>query len=332
MLTRTILLPSIFRGNSENFNSKYDMVIRFLQDLEKNGIVLVDDTHCIRDAMIEDIKKWPQKQRTKAQQLLIVLEKKGRFVKMSLNDEVQTNCQNQQCQQCIRMAKIYLPPALISSDHCKECAAKELTQFPPIEVVDVAEYFMSKFFEENLHLNDHFFGKGESKQEFEDKILIPLLRDAKHVKIYDRYIGRSMLNKEKESANKYKNTIQWILEVFLRERCSKLNGVFEVYGGINSSKKIPKSRIAAAINALRELEEEFKKEYPNLDFKLIIKDETKGEEMPHDRFLVTNQVAVSVGRGFNLLFGRQSLLQDVTISYFSDPGKIEQEVRNLPDL
>lgn len=54
--------------------------------------------------------------------------------------------------------------------------------------------------------------------------------------------------------------------------------------------------------------------------------------MPHDRFLVTNQVTVSVGRGFNLLFGRQSRLQDVTISYCSEPGKIEQQVRNLPDL
>jgi hypothetical protein len=329
MLTRTILLPSIFGVNPEKSYAKYGMVIRFLQDLEKNGIVLVDDTHCIRDAMIEDIKKWPQKYRTKAQQLLIVLEEKDRFVKMSLNDEVQAKCKNQQCQLCIRMAKIYLPPALISSNHCKECAEREMTQFPSIEVVDVDEYSMSNFFDAHLKLNGDFSAaKGElNQQEFEDKVLIPLLIDAKDVKIYDRYIGRSILNKK--IAKKYKFTIKWILDIFLRERGSKLNGVFYVYGGIHSP-QIHQDQIQNAINKLRELETEFKQVYPK--FQLIIKDETKGEEMPHDRFLVTNQVAVSVGRGFNLLFGSPSRLQDVKIDYCSDPGKIEKEVRNLPDL
>jgi hypothetical protein len=66
---------------------------------------------------------------------------------------------------------------------------------------------------------------------------------------------------------------------------------------------------------------------------LIIKDETQGSQMPHDRFLVTNQVAVSIGRGFNLLFGGSSrLVRDVTVAYCSEPGKVEQYVRTLPDL
>lgn len=329
MLVRTILLPSVFRVNPEKSNADYSLIIRFLQDLENNGILLVDDAECILTAMQEDINKWPERFRKKAQKLLIALQKKGRFVEMSLNNEVQAHCQNQQCQLCIRMAKIYLPPAIISSDRCNECLVKELTQFP-IEVIDITEYSISNFFEENLNQNDRFFGKGELKQqEFEDKILIPLLRDAKHVKIYDRYIGRSILNPK--MAKKYKFTIKWILKVFLRERGSKVKGVFEVYGGVNISKDRQKpSNIVAGITALRELEKEFKQEYPN--FQLIIKDETNGSEMPHDRFLVTNQVAVSVGRGFNLLFGNPSFLQDVKIDYCSEPGKIEQAVRGLPNL
>jgi hypothetical protein len=327
MLVRTILLPSIFRVNPEKSHAEYGMVIRFLQNLEKNGIVLVDDTDCIL-AYGEDIKKWPQKFRTKAQELLIALRKKDRFVEKSLNDQVQANCQNPQCQPYIRMAKIYLPPAIISRDHCNECAAKELTKFSRIEVVDIAEYSISNF-DAHLNLNDYFFAKGElTPREFEKKVLIPLLRDAKQVKIYDRYIGRSILRKE--NANQYEFTIKWILDVFLRVRDSKLKGVFEVYGGLNT-RSIPKhKKIQDAIDALRALETDCKQVHPH--FKLIIKDETKGSEMPHDRFLFTNQVAVSFGCGFNLLFGNPSLLRDVKIDYFSDPGKIEQEVRNLPDL
>ncbi len=335
MLVRTILLPSIFRGNSEKSNPDYPLIIRFLQDLEKNGIVLVDDTNYILAAIQENIDKWPQKYITKAQKLLKALKNNGRFVKMSLNDQVQTNCQNQQCQPCIRMAKIYFPPAIISSDHCNECAAKELTQFPPIdpiEVVDIAEYSLSNFFDAHLNLKDYFFTKGElTQQEFEEKVLIPLLRDAKQVKIYDPYIGRSILNKT--MAKKYKSTIKWILKVFLRERGSKAKGVFEVYGGVNISKEISKSTKIAdpdAIVALRKLESELKQEYPN--FQLFIKDETKGSKMLHERFLFTNQVAVSFDRGFNLLFGNPSFLQDVKIDYCSEPGKIEQDVKKLPDL
>jgi len=322
MLVRTILLPSVFRVNPEKSNAEYGMIIGFLQKLEENGIVLVNDTN-YRLAIKEDIDQWPIKFRKDAKELLTALRKKCRFVEKSLNDAVQADCQNQQCQKCIRMAKIYLPPAIISSAHCNKCVAKELTEIHGIEVVDIAEYTMSKFVKENLNHKDYFFGKGELKQqEFEDKILIPLLRDAKHVKIYDPYIGRSILNKE--MAKKYKSTIKWIFNVFLRERGSKAKGVFEVYGGVNISKDIPKRKIPDAITALRELEKEFKQEYPN--FQLFIKDETKNLKMPHDRFLITNQVAVLVGRGFNLLSG------DVTISYFSEPGKIEQDVKKLPDL
>jgi hypothetical protein len=330
MLTRTILLPSVFRGNPEKSNAEYLIVIGFLLDLEKNGVVLVDDTECILAAIRKNINKWPPKYRPKAQKLLEKLEKKNRFIEMSLNDEVQAKCKNQQCQQCIRMAKIHRPPAIISSNHCQKCAEEEMTQFPSIEVVDIDEYSMSKFFEAHLNQNEHFSRKDELKpQEFEDKILKPLLRDAKHIKIYDRYIGRSILNEK--SAKEYKFTIKWILDVFLRERGSKYKGIFEVYVGVNISKEIPKRKIRDATAALSVLEKEFQEMYPN--FKLLIKDETKGSEMPHDRLLVTNQVAVLVGRGFNWLFGSSlSRLRDITISYCSDPGKIEQAVRELPDL
>lgn len=327
MLTRTILLPSIFGVNPEKSNAEYSMVIRFLQDLEKNGIVLVDDTQCIRSAILQNIEKWPQKYRNSAQTVLKVLKKNGRFVEMSLNDKEQSDCKNKQCQQCIRMAKIYSPPAIISSVHCQECAEKEMTQFPSIDVVDIAEYSLSKFFESNLNMNDFSCAKNELKpQEFEEKILIPLLRDAKHVKIYDRYIGRSIFQKTNAA---YKSTLEWIINIFLRERDSKLKGVFEVYGGISNS-QIKEDKIPDAITALRQLESEFQQLYP--PFRLIIKAERKDREMRHNRFLITNQIAVSFERGFNLFSDSPGFLQDVTISYFSKPGTIEEEVRNLPDL
>ena len=72
-------------------------------------------------------------------------------------------------------------------------------------------------------------------------------------------------------------------------------------------------------------------------FRLIIKKETTAHQMPHNRYLLTNQVALSIDRGFDLLkTSRKSLyprsIRDVRIDYCSEAEKVEQYVRTLPDL
>jgi hypothetical protein len=157
------------------------MVIRLLQDLEKNGVMLLDDTNCIRASLLQDIPKWPVKFRKKAEVILTALKKKNRFVEVSLKDEVQATCKNKPCQQCIRIATIYSPPAILASQGCNQCAQAQLASIPSVEVVDVAEYSLSDFFESHLKPNDRLLSNGEWKQDtFEQEILIPLFRDAKY--------------------------------------------------------------------------------------------------------------------------------------------------------
>lgn len=332
MLVRTILLPSVFTSIPQDQASLYNSVIRLLQDLEKNGLVLIDDNNCIKQALSQGVSKWPLKFRKPALVLLEQLKKKNRLVELSLNSKIEANCVAAQCHNCIRMAKVYLPPAIIANNNCNECAKKQLASVSTVEVVDVAEYSISNLFDVHLNQGDRLILNSEwTQKEFEEEILIPLLRDAKDVKIYDRYIGRSILTK---NAAKYKLTLEWIINVFLRERGSKLKGVFEVYGGLDNF-SIPIAKIPSAVSKLRNLETDMQKRYPK--FKLIIKKETKNYQMPHDRFLITNQVAVSIDRGFDLLLEKRQIpyprrVRDVTIAYCSEPGKIEQAVRSLPDL
>jgi hypothetical protein len=59
--------------------------------------------------------------------------------------------------------------------------------------------------------------------------------------------------------------------------------------------------------------------------------------MPHDRYLLTNQVSVSIDRGFDLLLDSRTSpyprrIRDVRIDYCSEPGKIELDVQTLPNL
>lgn len=335
MLVRTILLPSVLRANSENQTADYGMVIRLLQDLEKNGVVLVYDTNCIKASLLQDIPKWPVKFRKKAEVLLKSLKKKNRFVEVLLKDEVTATCKNKPCQQCIRIAKIYSPPAILASQDCIECAKAQLESVSSVEVVDVAEYCVSDFFESHLNLSDRTLSKGEWKQDkFEQEILIPLFRDAKHIKIYDRWIGRSVSNPPNpgQIADNYKLTIEWIIDVFLRESRSEVGRVFEVYSGLDTWKN--KANVPTFVTELRKFESDIKQSFPN--FKLIIKKETQTDQMPHERYLITNQVAVSIDRGFDLLLDNKipypRPVRDVTVAYCSEPGKIEQAVRSMPDL
>ncbi len=337
MLVRTILLPSVLKTHPENQPADYGMVIRLLQDLENNGVVLLDDTQCIRASLLQDISKWPVKFRKKAEVLLTTLKKKNRFVEVSLKGEVQATCKNKPCQQGIRIAKIYSPPAILTSQGCNQCAHAQLVLVSSVEVIDLAEYSVSDLFESHLKSSNRILSNGEWNQDkFEQEILIPLFRDAKHIKIYDRWVGRSaMTNPHGQIADNYKLTLEWILDLFVRESRLGVNGIFEVYTGLDTRRSKPK--VPTFVASLRSFESDMRKAYSFPNFEVNIKEETQADQMPHERYLITNQVAISIDRGFDLLLEKRTspyprLIRDVCIDYCSEPGKIEKAVGRLPNL
>ncbi len=338
MLVRTILLPSVLKTHPDNQSPHYAMVIRLLQDLENNGVVLLDDTQCIKASLLQDISKWPVKFRKKAKVLLTTLKNKNRFVEVSLKGEVQATCKNKPCQQGIRIAKSYLPPAILTSQGCNQCAHSQLVLVSSVEVIDVTEYCISDFFESHLKSSDRVLSNGEWKQDkFEQEILIPLFRDAKHIKIYDRWVGRSALtNPNGQVADNYKFTLEWILDLFVRESRLGVDGIFEVHTGLDT-RCISKAKVPTFVASLRSFESDMRKAYSFPNFQVSIKEETQADQMPHERYLITNQVAISIDRGFDLLLGKRTspyprLIRDVCIDYCSEPGKIEKAVGRLPNL
>jgi len=337
MLVRIILLPSTLTSIPDDRASFYSLAIKLLQELKKTGVILVDNEDCIKTNLAQRVRQWPVKFRKPAQVLLEELDKKNRIVKVPLNSEIQSTCGNEPCQQCIRIAKSYLPLAVLARQDCNQCAERQLAEVATVKVVEVDEYTINDDFCAHLELRDRIFEQGEGKQnKFEQEILIPLFRDAKHVKIYDRWIGRSILTK---NADNYKRTLKWVLNVFVRNSRLGKTGVFEVYTGFYTQKH-PRQRhldvsVSKAVVALRQLETDMQQAHPK--FRLILKNETQPKQLPHHRYLITNQVAVSIDRDFDLLLGKATSLypqrlRDVHIAYCSEPGKIEKAVVGLPDL
>ncbi len=335
MLVRTILLPSVFTSIPEEQASLYSLTIKLLHELEKTGVILVDDKNCIKTALSQGISEWPEKFKKPAQKLMKKLWKNHRFVELSLRSDIQLNCGRKQCQPCIRIAKEYLPLAVLARQECNSCANKQLTEVPTVKVIDIEEYSIDDDLRSHLNERARILGKGEWKQDkFEQEILIPLFRDAKNIKIYDRWIGRSILT---SNADKYKLTLEWILDVFLRVSRLGSGGVVEVYSGFYPQKQPGKQpcNVTDVVTALRQLEAALQKTHPTV--RLIIKKETQACQMPHDRYLITNQVAVSIDRGCDLILDNRKspyprYIRDVSIAYCSEPQKIEQAVGRLRDL
>lgn len=357
MLLRVVIIPSVFIPRKNDKNPWYfNTIISLLQDLLKTCVVLVDKDRCIMNASYEAVNKWPDKFSKKATSLLVKLEKANRIIAVDSKEILALACINSPCQHCIGITKTYLPRIVIGIDDCYKCAKEQLSSVKIVPVVNVTNYAVSNFADDcqknscSITLAD-----GEWTQEkFEENILIPLFRDAKHIEIYDRMIGRSIRYQDKSDIKikafipeHYSETLTWLLEVYLKYSSHKPTRIFEVYSGFDTD-YLTEAKISEAQRVLRQFETDMQTKFSFPSFKLTIKEEVKREEeMPHGRYLITDQIGVLIERGFDLLWTYKQMedkelnpaihdrpIRDVTISWISEEekNKIKKTVENLPDL
>ncbi|MBO1346268.1 MAG: hypothetical protein EBE86_002175 [Hormoscilla sp. GUM202] len=327
MLVPTVLLPSVITANPDESGIFYNSTIELFRKLEKKGVFLIEDRDRLNHDIGAMVKKWPPKYSKKIQTILKKIDKTNRFVELDIDDTINTNCPQQQCQSYIRITTQHLPEFVLARLNCYSCAKTQMADIFSVKVVNSDEYAIEDEFCAVMEKSDRVFAKGVKLKQFEQEIILPMFRYAKHVKIYDRYVGRSIV--QKNNAPKYKSMLQWLLKVFAN---NSRKGCFKVYCGLETE-KLSKSKVDEAKIKLKELEENLKIIYPKIE--LSVKEETKEEQFQHDRYIITDQLAISMGRGICLvseeLSSPEDLLLDFNIACCSEPGKIEAAVRNLPD-
>ncbi|MCL1489857.1 MAG: hypothetical protein M1G31_03740 [Pseudanabaena sp. Salubria-1] len=124
--------------------------------------------------------------------------------------------------------------------------------------------------------------------------------------------------------NGARSQLRWFLEVFQQVATIGVGTKFEVYCGIDRKRsEVP---LAEAVNSLRSFESEIKNTFSY--FQLFIKEESYGNELPHDRYLITNQTAVYIGRGFDLFVDASARyprrIRDLQIGYCSNPAEVQR--------
>lgn len=303
------------------------VIIIILMSFVKSGVILVDDQSEVLQAITKNIDGWNPKFKPKVKELLKKLKKKNRFIATSLTSPLHQVCSHQIENSCIKIftsEEFYRIIALHA-----QCV--DVTQVGN-KITFIEDYSISplagKLNRSSLTLN-----VGEWKQDmFEQEILIPIFRDAKHIKIYDRWIGRSV----PQGQTNHQITLEWLIEVFQKYARIKTDTIFEVYCGIDTRTRPNQQTIdiPRAVASLRQFENSINSRYSY--FNLIIKEEGYSNELPHDRYLFTEQTAIYIGRGFDLFVDRNEAyprrIRDVEIGYCSEPEKIIQATNRLPSL
>ena len=366
MLEQTVLLPSSLLctlGSSTSQENHYffNSVISLLRDLGDGNFVLVDRAGIVRKDISSAVAQWPQKFRKKAE----VLVKRLRFAPAPAGSYELSH--RYSCRHCAAIARALLPRAVFLPDWCCGCVREQVPA--EVEVIDAAYYQVSDVCDV-LRNHERTLRDGEwTQQQLEEKMLTPLFVFAKHVKLYDRMIGRSTqtnATKRKERGEKpsispgYQLTLEWIIDVFARASSGKQVRSLEIYTAIDSrrfsdggssSDGAPEEQarcdaraVDDAVCALREFESVQKTKHGDW-LQLRIKEETHGHGMPHDRYLATDQVCLQIGRGFDLFWTDARMVKenldpctdprpvrDVVIHYCPNAGDIEKGFRCLPDL
>jgi hypothetical protein len=320
MLTRTIIFPCIF--TSESFQSPS---VTLLQDILKSGVIFLDYDDKMWNEILKNIGNWNQDFKKEVQKILEQLDKNKRIVRLSISEQIYNSCNNPligDCENQIQTDKDFF--ALVALR--RECVIpKTINQ----KLTTIDKYVLSKL-RDSLNTSGFVLSSSEWRQDdFEKKILIPLFRDAKHIKVFDRWIGRSV----PQGQSHHQATLWWLVEVFQKFATIRTDTIFEVYCGIDC-RKLTQAKISGAVKTLRQFEAEMIKLFPY--FKLFIKNEVSGNQLPHDRYLITNQTAIYIGRGFDLFVDTKESyprrIKDVQIGYCSNPEKVEPFYRKLPDL
>jgi len=173
--------------------------------------------------------------------------------------------------------------------------------------------------------------EGWSRREFENVIVRPLFATAKHVRIFDKQIGREFTEAAagRGPASTFRETIKWLLGLYATHSTRRAGGVVEVYSVIDGRdlRDTDKASVAALVNAFETALRRSLGIPVDLRFKL-----SPRGAATHDRYLFTDQVRIQIGRGFDLL-RRDGMIRETIITYApDDAARVEREFSDLPSL
>jgi hypothetical protein len=317
-----------------NRNSKsvlyYNNLINILKTVLEHGIIYLDKENYKVKRIKDNLNAWPPEFREKALELIKRIGKNNRFVRIDSQPSIFLN---KDCKElCDDIANLIYskPDVIISLLPCTKCLGKW-----QIEIVDHENFCCSNFFN-NVIKNDIIISYKEfTKERLNSEVFNRIFKSCSSIKIIDRLIGSHIVNHPGDLNQNYKNGLEYLVSC-LKSTNNSLISNFEIYTLIKDKDNIPikfmdPSKKADLNNTIKNIEK-FINDL-NLKYSLNIKCHFKEDygKFVHDRYILTNQMKIFIGRGFDLL-DKNGIVRDNTIGVLRSEKNIDSQIRSLDDI
>ena len=170
-----------------------------------------------------------------------------------------------------------------------------------------------------------------TSEDLFNQILKPVFKFSKSIKIIDRLIAGHISKDPYELSGNYKNNLDYIAECISKSNCKASVEIFTtiyLFKSVKAMNDQEKDNIIKTLDNIDNFIDTINEKY-GLDIKCVYGC-GKGK-LPHDRFLITDQIGLAIGRGFDLLDDEKKV-RDNTISIIDNKGSIETQIRSLGNI
>lgn len=177
--------------------------------------------------------------------------------------------------------------------------------------------FRSQF--KSFSWNQWYPAGGLTVENFRDNILSPICKYARKIHLIDKYVLSN------DPAIDTKDNLEIILNVVDGDSMFIEKIVLHTKTNNDPREVGRRSRL---FQLIQEMESTFTRLTGKIEHKIY--DTSDGDYPPHDRFIITDQIGIQLGRGAVNLFNIDEDWQDATISYIKNPGRVLKELGALP--
>lgn len=336
MMVDTVFMPSVYRPPSQTAletKAYCELVLRLLQDVERNGIIFEDQSGHLNDARSDLLKLWPASCRKRAMAILQHLSKQNRLLRVSTVSDPRFNrFPNTACVTAFAVAYSQNPRGLLHGTHCTcadNCQSNVSTPF-----IDVLDYPNSDLANEFRRLREFESPQNTDRDRLADLSIHPLLRWARTLTIVDRYIGRSVFDDvetreygARMPASRFLQGIEWLVGQFAEVNLPHQNSPGKVTIITGAILNVPQRRLVEqnTIPHFTSFIQSLARK-TGLQITLEFYEESPPTSLPHSRYLITDQVAVSLEPGVDA-FGSATLRQTLRMTVREDQTAARNDVK-----
>jgi hypothetical protein len=282
-------------------------IVRWIREASDAGVILVDSGDVLIGLARTLSKSWAPRHQKELEVLLVTMKRQHRLIALPCG--VASAGATQPCRVTADLTSSSIRGAAIrpSVCDCEEmyCQAMSDTAVP----VDIED---ERDFSNLLHRKGEIVKEGGwRKEDFADQILAPILRYTQSVIVYDRLLGDTSVNIPFDGVVKVKDNfsdgIEWLLHVF-RE-----SSIYRKLSVVILTEVAERKVSPGQMNAVeRDLVLWAKRRLGRKDMEIELRvqravNTPRGRHfadrkpMHHDRFLITDQFGINIGRGVDLL-------------------------------